>query len=244
VILRLLGAYDSNEFQRLIYPLNAAIREKDIAAAMGEFDNALIAALEKAGTITVGQHKESSELFEYERFKGVSNKWLNFSKYILMRIDRHLAQMLGQPSFASADLAELENLFNRTGQRHYAMHLEHIYTQHPKNKALFTEDGVFDESAFQQTRNLLGMVLLLKDKHNLSSHNDIYADKRDTYNKSSLIWNALLVGHLLDIDVPSLPPELRLQKIEPTAEGVFPLARVEERQKAVFAAIKTIWGSM
>lgn len=244
VILRLLGAYDSNEFQRLIYPLNAAIREKDIAAAMGEFDTALIAALEKAGTITVGQHKESSELFEYERFKGVSNKWLNFSKYILMRIDRHLAQILGQPSFASADLAELENLFNRTGQRHYAMHLEHIYTQHPKNKALFTDDGVFDESAFQQTRNLLGMVLLLKDKHNLSSHNDIYADKRDTYSKSRLIWNELLVGHLQDIDVPSLPPELQLQKIEPTVEGVFPLARVEERQKAVFAAIKTIWGSM
>lgn len=244
VILRLLGAYDSNEFQRLIYPLNAAIREKDIAAALGEFDNALIAALEKAGTITVGQHKEARELFEYERFKGVANKWLNFSKYILMRIDRHLAQMLGKPSFTSADLADLENLFNRTGQRYYAMHLEHIYTQHPKNKALFTKDGVFDETAFQQTRNLLGMVVLLKDKHNLSSNDDIYAGKRDTYSKSSLVWNELLVGHLQDIDVRSLPPELRLQKIEPTTEGVFPWDRVKERQKAVFGAIKMIWGSM
>jgi hypothetical protein len=88
------------------------------------------------------------------------------------------------------------------------------------------------------------MVLLLKDKHNLSSNDDIYADKRDTYSKSNLIWNELLVGHLQDIDVRSLPPELRLQKIDPTVEGVFPREGVEDRQKAAFVAIKAIWGSM
>lgn len=243
VILRLLDAYDSNEFQRLIYPLNAAIREKDIAAAIGEFDKTLIPALEDAGSIAGGKHREARELFEYERFKGVASKWLNFSKYILMRIDRHLAHVLDKPSFASADLKELEVRFNRIGNKRHGMHLEHVYTQHARNKALFTKDGVFDESAFQQTRNLLGMVLLLKDKHNLSSNNEVYADKRDTYSKSNLIWNELLVGHLQDIDARSLPPELQLQKIEPTADGVFPRDKVEERQKAVFAAIKRIWGS-
>ena len=124
------------------------------------------------------------------------------------------------------------------------MHLEHIYTQHAENKALFMRDGVFDESAFQQTRNLLGMVLLLKDSHNLSSNNDVYTGKRDTYSMSNLIWNELLVGHLPDIDMRMLPPELQLLKIEPTAEGVFPRGKVEERQTAMFAAIKTIWGSM
>jgi len=244
VILRLLDAYDSNEFQRLIYPLNAAIREKDISATQGEFDKALIAALEKAGTITAGQHNEARELFEYERFKGVANKWLNFSKYILMRIDRYLAQMIGRESFGSCDLATLENRFNRAGRARFAIHLERIYTQHDENKALFMKDGVFDERAFQQTRNLLGMVLLLKDSHNLSSNNDIYVDKRDTYRKSNLIWNELLVGHLPDVDVHKLPHELQLQKIEPTAEGVFPRDKVEERQKAMFVAIKAIWGSM
>lgn len=243
VILRLLDAYDSNEFQRLIYALNAAIREKDIAAALAEVDKALIAALEDAGTIAAGQHKAARELFEYERFKGAANKWLNFSKYILMRIDRHLAQVLDKPSFASADLEELEARFNRTGNKRHGMHLEHVYTQHAKNKALFTKDGVFDESTFQQTRNLLGMVLLLKDKHNLSSNDDVYTDKRDTYSKSNLIWNELLVGHLQDIDVRSLPPELQLQEIDATADGVFPREKVEERQRAVFAAIKLIWGS-
>jgi uncharacterized protein with ParB-like and HNH nuclease domain len=243
VILRLLDAYDSNVFQRLIYPLNAAIRDKDIAGAIAEFDKTLIKALETAGIITPGQYKEARELFEYERFKGVANKWPNFSKYILMRIDRYLAQLLDKPSFAVANLKELEVRFNRTGNKLHAMHLEHVYTQHSGNKALFTKEGVFDESNFQQIRNLLGMVLLLKDKHNLSSNDDVYAKKQDTYSKSNLIWNELLVGHLQDIDARNLPPELQLQKIDPTTDGVFPRDRVEERQKAVFAAIKLIWGS-
>ncbi len=243
VILRLLDAYDSNQFQRFIYPLNAAIREKETIAALGEFDKMLIAALEEAGRVTIGSHKEALDLFDYERFKGVANKWLNFSKYILMRIDRYLSQVLEKPSFASSDLHELEARFNRFGTKRYGMHLEHIYTQHPKNKALFTKDGVFDESTFQQTRNLLGMVLLLKDKQNLSSNDEIYADKRDTYSKSNLIWNELLVGHLHETDARSLPPELQFQRIEPTVDGVFPREKVEERQRAVFAAIKLIWGS-
>ncbi len=42
-------------------------------------------------------------------------------------------------------------------------------------------------AAFQQIRNLLGMVLLLKDKHNLSSNDEIYKDQCDTYSKSNLI---------------------------------------------------------
>lgn len=243
VILRLLDAYDSNQFQRFIYPLNAAIRGKDIPAAIDEFNKILITALEEAGKISAGDHKEAMELFEYERFKGVANMWLNFSKYVLMRIDRFLARTLDKPSFASADLDELEARFNRTGTKRHGMHLEHIYTQHEKNKALFIKEGVFDESTFQATRNLLGMVLLLKDKHNLSSNDEIYRDKCDTYSKSNLIWNELLVGHLQDVDARSLPPELQFHKIEPTTEGVFPRDKVDERQKAVFAAIKLIWGS-
>jgi uncharacterized protein with ParB-like and HNH nuclease domain len=242
VILRLLDSYDSNEFQRLIYPLFSMVRDKDITEVVSALDKQLISALVSGGVITEGQHTTAGELFTYERFKGMSNKWLNFSKYVLMRIDRYLAQTLDKPSFASTSLADLENRFNRTGNKRHGMHLEHIYTQHAANKALFTKDGVFDESGFQQTRNLLGMVLLLKDKHNLSSNDDIYLDKCDTYAKSNLVWNELLVGHLQDVDMRDLDQDLRLKKIEPTSEGVFPKDKVEERQKATFAAVKAIWG--
>jgi hypothetical protein len=108
---------------------------------------------------------------------------------------------------------------------------------------MFTTNGVFDEAKFSQTRNLLGMVLLLKDKQNLSSNDEIYRDKHDTYSKSNLIWNELLVGHMSSVDTTNLPAELRVEAVKPVdSDGVFPLAAVDGRQRIVFEAIKRIWG--
>lgn len=244
VVLRLLNSYDSNEFQRLVYPLFAAVRDKDLESAVAVLDRALLLTLEEKGGISKDQHQAVAELFVYDRFKEVANKWTNFSKYILMRIDRYLFHVLGKPSYASVALKELEDQFNKNGNRRYGMHLEHMYTQHEKNKALFTAGKLFDENAFNRTRNLLGMVLLLKDSHNLSSNDDIYSKKVDTYSKSDLIWNELLVGHLQQIDYRELPPELRSLQIEPNVDGVFPLEKVDERQRAIFEAIKAIWGNL
>ena len=58
------------------------------------------------------------------------------------------------------------------------MHLEHIYAHNNANRALFLDPitNVFDAALFEQTRNYLGMVLLLKDSQNISSGNDIYKD--------------------------------------------------------------------
>lgn len=242
VVLRLLNAYDSNEFQRIIYPLIAAVRNKPLIDAVATFDSTLIETLVSRGSITAGQHKEVKDLFEYDRFKNISNNKLNFSKYILMRIDRHLAQLLDKPSYVSTDLEDLEDRFNRNNNKRYGLHLEHIITQHKNNLALFTTKGAFDENAFHQTRNLLGMVLLLKDRQNISSNDEIYADKLDTYTKSNFIWNELLSGHLPKVDIRNLPIEFQLPKISPLKNGAFPINKVEDRQRAMFAAIKAIWG--
>lgn len=242
-VLRLLDAYDSNSFQRLIYPLNKDVRDKSLAEIKPLFDAVLIKSLVDENIIQQGQCADAAQVFEYERFKGVRNQWTNFSKYILMRIDRHLADLLDKPSFASEELDELEDRFNKNNLRRYGMHLEHIYTQHDSNRALFTTNSHFDESAFQQKRNLLGMVLLLKDKQNLSSNNEIYADKQQTYAQSNLIWNELLVGHLPNVDRQRLPAELRVEPVQPENQ-VFPLAAVDARQKVTFEAIKRIWGNV
>lgn len=240
-VLRLLDAYDSNSFQRLIYPLNKDVREKSLSEIKPLFDVALITTLVAENIIQEGQCTSAAEVFEFERFKGIRNRWTNFSKYILMRIDRHLASLLDKPSFAAEELDELEDRFNKNNLRRYGMHLEHIYTQHDANRALFTTNGHFNESAFQQKRNLLGMVLLLKDKQNLSSNNEIYADKQQTYSQSNLIWNELLVGHLPSVDRQRLPAELKVEPVQPDNQ-VFPLTAVDDRQKVTFEAIKSIWG--
>jgi uncharacterized protein with ParB-like and HNH nuclease domain len=239
-ILRLLDAYDSNSFQRLIYPLNKDVREKPLAEAKPLFDKALISSLVTENVLQPDQCADAETVFEYERFKGVRNQWTNFSKYVLMRIDRHLADLLDKPSYVKESLEEIEDRFNKNNLRRRGMHLEHILTQHPKNRALFTSEGIFDEAKFSQTRNLLGMVLLLKDKQNLSSNNEIYKDKVDTYAKSNLIWNELLVGHMPEVDTRNLPPELRVETVQPS-EDVFPLCAISARQKFIFEAIKKVW---
>ena len=240
--LRLLDAYESNSFQRLIYPLNKDLRGKALAEAKPLFDKTLISSLVTDNVLQAGQCADAAAVFEYERFKGVRNQSTNFSKYVLMRIDRYLAKFLDKPSYADESLEELEDRFNKNNLRRRGMHLEHILTQHRKNRAMFTVNGVFDEAKFSQTRNLLGMVLLLKDKQNLSSNDEIYEDKQDTYAKSNLIWNELLVGHMASVDARTLPAELRVEAVEPAdSDGVFPLAAIEGRQRIVFEAIKRIW---
>jgi hypothetical protein len=244
-ILRLLDAYDSNSFQRLIYPLNKDVRDKPLAKAKPVFDKALISSLETENVLQPGQCPDAAAVFEYERFKGIRNQWTNFSKYVLMRIDRDLARLLDKPSYADESLEKLEDRFNKNNLRRYGMHLEHILTQHPKNRAMFNANGVFDEAKFTQTRNLLGMVLLLKDKQNLSSNDEIYRDKQDTYAKSNLIWNELLVGHMASVDTKKLPSELQSEPVKPTdGDGVFPLGAVDGRQRLVFEAIKRIWAQV
>jgi uncharacterized protein with ParB-like and HNH nuclease domain len=244
-ILRLLDAYDSNSFQRLIYPLNKDVRDKSLAKVQPVFDKALISSLETENVLQPAQCPEASTVFEYERFKGVRNQWTNFSKYVLMRIDRYLAKLLDKPSYAYESLEKLEDRFNKNNLRRHGMHLEHILTQHPKNRTMFTANGVFDEAKFIQTRNLMGMVLLLKDKQNLSSNNEIYKDKQDTYAKSNLIWNELLVGHMASVDTKELPAALQVAAVKPDdSDGVFPLGAVDERQRLVFEAIKRIWAQV
>jgi len=242
-VLRLLDAYNSSSFQRLIYPLNKDVRAKPLVKIPPLFDVALIERLVATEVLQKGQCSRATEVFDFERFKRIRNRWKNFSKYILMRIDRYLAKLLDKPSYASEELKLLERRFNKNNRRKYGMHLEHIYTQHDANRALFTTNGHFDESAFQQKRNLLGMVLLLKDRQNISSSNEVYKDKQQTYAQSNLIWNELLVGSIPSIDRKALPLELQVEVIQPVNQ-VFPLAAVDARQQVTFEAIKHIWGCM
>src|SRR5262249_32045485 len=128
-------------------------------------------------------------------------------------------------------------------RRRFGMHLEHVYAYNNANIALFTDErGVFDEQQFNRVRNYLGMVLLLKDSQNLSSGNDIYKDKKITYSQSNLIWNELIAGHMSNIDMRHLPPYAKVTDVVPDNEGLFPLDKVEIRQRETFSVIKHIWG--
>lgn len=246
VILRLLGIYESNSFQRIIYGLNSNIRGKSAQECRNIFDDVLIKTLVEEERLEKSFTGNISDIFIYQRFKGIRNNGVNFSKYLLMRIDRWLSEILDKPSYCSAPFNEIEERFNKSNRRRYGMHLEHIYAFNDINKLLFTDDktGIFDDAGFEQTRNYLGLVLLLKDSQNISSNNDSYRDKLDDYSKSDIIWNELLSGHLPVVDVRNLPAPFQSARIEPDPNGAFPINRIEDRQQIFFSALKTIWSNV
>lgn len=240
--LRLLDEYDSNIFQDFIYKLSPQVRNKSIDEIEIVFDSILINYLEEEGIIASGIYKKTSDLYKWELFQNCKNRWLNFSKYVLMRIDRYLAQELDKPSYCNESLKDLEERFNKNNMKRYGMHLEHVYAHNDKNLALFTNElKVFDDAKFNTVRNKLGMVLLLKDKQNISSNNDYYKLKVEDYATSNIIWNELLVGHIDSIDTRNLPDDIGFTKIKPDENGVFPLEMVETRQKEIVNMIKLLW---
>ena len=241
-IIRLLDVYESNAFQRMIYPINKDIRDVSLEKATGIFDKNLIGHLESEEIVGEGEISSLEDLFTYDRLKIVRNRWVNFSKYVLMRIDRYLAEVLDKPSYAGGGLEELEEYFNKTTRRRYGMHLEHIYAYNEPNKKYFTDsEDIFDEQEFIRIRNLLSMVVLLKDKQNLSSGNDVYKDKLDTYSKSNFIWNELMAGHVDNIDMRNLPDDLRIEVIQPDESGAFPKNKIEQRQRCIQKVLRHIW---
>lgn len=246
VILRLLGAYDSNAFQRIVYSLNDSLRNKTVTECREIFDRAIIKALQDEERLDNNFSGSVEEIFTFERFKNMRNNGANFSKYVLMRIDRWLSNLLDIPSYCSSSLEELEERFNRSSRKRYGMHLEHIYAHNEANQRAFQDPatGAFDAALFDQVRNYMGMVVLLKDLQNISSGNDIYEDKMVDYSKSSIIWNELLVGHMAGVDMKKLPLPFQDAVIRADASGLFPRDKVEQRQRLFFEAVKVLWAEV
>ena len=241
ITLRLLSIYNNNEFQNLIHKLNFQIREKSLGEIEKSFDSVTIEYLEKSKVIEEGKYKSIKDLYKWELFNNLNNDSTNISKYVLMRIDRYLSQKLDKPSYCSDSLKNIEERFNKNNRKRYGMHLEHIYAYNDKNKAIFTKDGIFDEAQFNVIRNKLGMVLLLKDSQNISSNNDYYNLKIEDYKKSDIIWNELLVGHIADVDIKKWNVPVSITTINPNEEGVFPLDKLNTRQREIFEIIMLIW---
>ena len=163
VILRILGAYDSSSFQRLIYGLNDSLRNKSEEECREIFNQTIIKTLKDEERLEQSFTGRVEEIFTYEIFKNMRNSSTNFSKYLLMRIDRWLSELLDKPSYCRGTTADIEERFNRSNRRRYGMHLEHIYAHNTANRDLFLDPvtGVVDYALFDQTRNYMGMVLLL-----------------------------------------------------------------------------------
>jgi uncharacterized protein with ParB-like and HNH nuclease domain len=175
-LLQLQSAYDSNEFADSLFPISEAIRGKAPETYRSAFDAQLKAI------IAARRNMQDAESLSYVAFKQTGiNLNTRFKRYFFARIDGFLAENMNlNPKHPIYDLV------TKTGAK-TGFHVEHILSWNDENKRLF--DG--DEERFEQERNRLGGILLLKGKDNISSNNEPYTEKLKSY-ANTLYWNETL----------------------------------------------------
>lgn len=129
----------------------------------------------------------------------------------------------------------IENLVSKTGQK-TGFHIEHILAKNEENLELFNND----EEVFEQERNRLGGILLLKGKDNTSSSNESYSKKLKSYD-NTLYWNETLREDFYKskLDLRDFKIKYNLDELVPLNE--FGPDELESRQKLLFKIIKIIW---
>lgn len=224
-LLQLQGAYDSNEFAGRLFEISANIREKPAAEIVEIFEKNLIAELAERRAMQI------SQAFSYALFRPMSIDRLNtrFTRYFFGRLEQLLAD--GTKMQMKHELKELVTLRGaKTG-----FHIEHILSRNPENLGLF--DG--DEERFEQERNRLGGVLLLKGKDNISSNNEVYKDKLKSY-ANTLYWNETLRADAykskLDFASFAQTNNLPFRALE-----TFGPNELEERHELLFKLTSLIW---
>ena len=224
-LLQLQGAYDSNQYTARLFAISADLREKPAAQIPAVFQKHLIEELKERRDIPV------TDAFNYTLFKPMAVDRLNirFTRYLFARIDMLLAEGMKQEMRHS-----LENLVTLRGPVN-GFHIEHILSRNTDNLALF--DG--DEERFEQERNRLGGVLLLKGRDNESSGNERFEKKLTTY-ANTLLWNETLRAD-------SYKSKIDFRRFtESTGLGFKALEKfgpdeLEERHKLLFELCKLTW---
>jgi hypothetical protein len=223
-LLQLQSAYDSNEFADSLFRVSEAVRGEPPESYRSAFDTQLKAM------IAARRNVQDAAPLSYPAFKQTGiNLNTRFKRYFFARIDEFLAENLNlNPKHPITDLV------TKTGAK-TGFHVEHILSWNDENKKLF--DG--DEERFEQERNRLGGILLLKGKDNMSSNNEAYTKKLRSY-ANTLYWNETLRADSykskLDMN------ELRARyKLDLKSFDKFGPEELEARHRLLFEITKIIW---
>lgn len=223
-LLQLQGAYDSNDFSDALFTISSAIREQPAETYRDAFNRELTGAIAERRSI------ENPEPLTYAAFKQTGiNLNTRFKRYFFARIDGFLAENLrANPKHPMADLVTKTGAVN-------GFHVEHILSRNAGNIALF--DGNAD--VFEQERNRLGGILLLKGRDNISSGNERFSEKLKSY-AGTLHWNETLRADSYkskhDMKAMCERHSLELKPLDK-----FGPEELEERHKLLFNLVGIIW---
>jgi uncharacterized protein with ParB-like and HNH nuclease domain len=224
-LLQIQNGYDSNKFNDALFKISHEIRELGVEHYRAVFNKYLFETLgDRRGA-------EVSDPFQYAYFKntgiGLNTR---FKRYFFARIDYFLAintnLQMKHP---------INDLVLRTGHVN-GFHVEHILAHNDVNLAAFNND----EDLFEQERNRLGGILLLKGRDNISSNNEPYSEKLKTY-ANTLYWNESLREDFYKSkkDLEDMKKKFNLDALKALAN--FGASELEFRQKLLYDISAIIW---
>lgn len=224
-LLQLQGSYDSNRMATEIYVIASQLINASIDAYRDIFNQSILSLLSDY------HEDEIEDPFRYVLFKNASVATLNkrFTRYFFARVEQYLAQ-----STKSEMKHHLHNLVRNTGSVN-GFHVEHILSRNEDNHKLFGND----EELFEQQRNRLGGILLLKGKDNISSGNELYENKLKSY-ANTLYWNETLRedSYKSKLDFRGF---IDKEKLDFQPFSVFGPDELESRHKLLFSLANKIW---
>jgi uncharacterized protein with ParB-like and HNH nuclease domain len=223
-LLQLQGCYDSNSFNDLLYNVSREIRDGAVSDVRPAFEKYMLQEISKYRNV------DATSIFNYAYFKNVGyNLNTRFKRYFFARVDGFLAENM------SLKLKhDFEDLVLKTGAVN-GFHIEHILSYNDENLNHFNRD----EELFEQERNRLGGILLLKGKDNISSSNEPYKKKLKSY-ANTLYWNETLRedSYKSKLDFSNL---IKRYKLDFRSMDSFGPEELEERHKLLFEISKIIW---
>jgi hypothetical protein len=231
VMLQLNRAYDSNQFQELLYTINPVLHDCPASEIEQHINEKVLAEINSR------RNANSDKLLSYGQFKRVGYGDYNarFLRYFFARIEVFIANGLGW------NLQDtLYNYVSGAGKSN-AYHIEHILARNDESRELFKDDGGGnDEALFENERNRLGGLLLLKGQDNRSSGKELYAEKVRTYAGSAPYLARTLVSDFYKSN-SAMTAFIQQSRLEFAPAPQFTRDTLEKRSELLYAITKSIW---
>lgn len=229
VLFVLNGIYDSNDFQDVSYRLNEKLKGLDMASYREVYDEIILQSIREKRNVS-----GEVSLLDFNSFlrKNYTNTNRRFLRYLFSRVEKFICEHTNQNM-----QNDIYYISTKTGNK-TGYHIEHILSENEKNRGYFK-----DVEEFEDQRNLLGGLLLLKGLDNISSGNEEYSDKLKTYS-NGLVW-----GHSLcedyyhaNKDFDKFNKELSDKcNVGFNAYRVFDQNALMERSRLLYEIVKVIW---
>lgn len=229
MLLNLNGVYDSNEFQDKCYRISQQLKDVELETYRSIYDNMLTDTIRQKRGI-----EGEVSLLDYNSFtkKNYTNMNTRMLRYFLARIEQYISNE------TSIDMQNsVSDISKKTGKI-TGYHIEHILSHNETNRSYFQSDEEFEEK-----RNQLGGLLLLRGLDNISSGNEEYEDKLKTYS-NGLMWGHSLCEEFYHSNLNFTKFNEKLQKeygvsFKPYLK--FDKEALEERSKLLYQFVKIIW---